>query len=85
MNSTLRYLASAVAAVAAATILAAPAGASSNQVNCRDNGAASVCQKQGHASLRAEPTVRQPMGSLFSNAWLPGYGKGHLPPLIALD
>lgn len=85
MRSTPRYLAAAVAAGAAAVVLAAPAGASPNQINCRDTGAASVCQKQGHASLRAKPTVRQPMGSLFSNAWLPGYGRGHLPPLIALD
>ena len=85
MRSTLRYLAVTVAAAAAAAVLAAPAGASSNQVNCRNNGGASVCEKQGHASLRAEPKVRQPMGSLFSNAWLPGYGRGHLPPLIALD
>ena len=85
MNSTLRFLAAAVAAGAAAAVLAAPAGATSNPVNCRDSGAASICQKQGHASLRAKPTVRPPMGSLFSSPWLPGYGKGHLPPLIALD
>ena len=85
MRSTLRYLAAALVTGAAAVVLAVPAGASSNQVNCRDNGGAKVCEKQGHASLRAAPTVRQPMGSLFSNAWLPGYGRGHLPPLIALD
>lgn len=68
-----------------AVALAPPATASSNPVNCRDSGAAKVCNKTGHSSLHAEPTVRQPQGQLFSNAWLPGYGRGHLPPLLALD
>ena len=71
-------------AAAAALALAAPATASSNPITCRDGGV-TVCQKQGHASMRAEPVPRVPSGSLFGAAWLPGYGRGHLPPMIALD
>ena len=74
-----------IAAAAAAIALAPPAGASANPINCNDRGTAKVCNKQGHAALHAEPTVRMPQGQLFSNAWLPGYGRGHLPPLLALD
>lgn len=86
MNATPRTLMSLVALGAAAAIaLAPPAGASSNPVDCRQTGGSTVCQKQGHASLRSEPTVRTPSGSLFSSAWLPGYGRGHLPPFLALD
>lgn len=89
---------SAVATLAAAAMLtglaalAPPAGATtaplpanSNPINCRDAGTAKVCGKQGHSSLHAEPTIRMPQGQLFSNAWLPGYGRGHLPPILALD
>lgn len=71
----------AAAGIAAAIVAAPPAAA----VQCRDGGAVKVCQKPGHASLHAKPTPRSPNGSLFSNAWLPGYGRGHLPPLLALD
>ena len=76
-----------VAAVAmAAALLAAPvANATSNQTNCRESGAAQICQRQGHSSLNAKPEVRSGSGQLFSNPWLPGYGRGHLPPILALD
>ncbi|MCW1957678.1 MAG: hypothetical protein KIH64_003850 [Mycobacterium sp.] len=82
-----KIIASLVAPVAAAAAIAtAPAaGASSNPSSCRESGGARVCQKQGHSSLHAKPTPRTPNGSLFSSPWLPGYGKGILPPLIALD
>lgn len=82
------------AALALAPLAAAPAvhaatgspvPANSNPTNCRDSGGAKVCGRSGHTSLHAEPTVRMPQGQLFSNAWLPGYGRGHLPPIIALD
>jgi hypothetical protein len=75
----------ATAAAAAAIATAPAAGATSNPSNCRESGGARLCQKQGHSSLHAKPTPRNPNGSLFSSAWLPGYGKGILPPLIALD
>ena len=87
MNVITRYSAPIVATVAmAAALLAAPlAGANSNQTNCRESGGARVCQKQGHTSLHAKPEVRSGSGQLFSSPWLPGYGRGHLPPLLALD
>lgn len=74
-----------VLAAATAVAFAPQAGASANPINCLDRGTAKVCNKQGHAALHAEPTVRTPQGGLFSNAWLPGYGRGHLPPMLALD
>ena len=86
MSNAVRYIAPLLAAVAAGAVLLAPtAGATSNPVGCRESGGARVCQKQGHSSLHAKPTPRNPNGSLFSSAWLPGYGRGHLPPMIALD
>lgn len=86
MKTALRYLAPLLAVAAAGAVALAPtAAATSNPVGCRESGAAKICQKQGHSSLHAKPTPRNPNGTLFSNAWLPGYGKGLLPPLIALD
>lgn len=77
-----RYVTQLLAAplLAAVTLAAAPAaGAASNPVACRESGKTQMCQKQGHSSLRAQPTVRN------SSPWLPGYGFGHLPPILALD
>ena len=72
--------------LAAAALAASPAaGAASNPVNCRDSGATQVCHKQGHTSLRAEPTITGPAGGLFSSPWLPGYGRGQMPPMLAMD
>ncbi|HOB51055.1 MAG TPA: hypothetical protein PKK01_17350 [Mycobacterium sp.] len=77
---------SAVAPLLAVAVAFAPtAAANSNEIRCLDSGTAKVCGKQGHASLHAKPTPRSPQGGLFSSPWLPGYGKGHLPPLLALD
>ncbi len=74
------------AAAAAAAIATAPAaGANANPSNCRESGGARVCQKQGHSSLHAKPTPRNPNGTLCSSPWRPGYGRGIRPPLIALD
>ncbi|MEI6253332.1 MAG: hypothetical protein WCP30_11045 [Mycobacteriaceae bacterium] len=85
MNNAVRYLAPLLAAAAAGAIALAPAaGATTNPAQCRESGAAKVCHKQGHTSLHAKPTPRTPNGTLNSSAWLPGYGKGILPPMIAL-
>ncbi len=86
MNVIVRSSAPIVAAVAmAAALLAAPvANANSNQTNCRDNGQYKVCQRQGHSSLHAKPEVRYGQGGLFSSPWLPGYGRGPMPPNLAL-
>jgi hypothetical protein len=86
MNIAARFIAPLIAAAAAGSIVLAPtAAATSNPAGCRESGSARVCQKQGHASLHAKPTPRSANGSLFSSAWLPGYGRGHLPPMIAFD
>lgn len=61
------------------------AHASSDPATCRDSGAAKICQRPGHTSLHTSPKVTAPSGTLFGSAWLPGYGRGQLPPLIALD
>lgn len=84
MTTRIRILASAAAAVLAAGVLA-PTAAASNPANCRESGGAKVCQRPGHSSLHTKPVPRSPNGTLFSSPWLPGYGRGHLPPLIALD
>ncbi|MCB0924674.1 MAG: hypothetical protein KDB50_09085 [Mycobacterium sp.] len=70
--------------LAAAVALAPAASANSNEIRCLDNGTAKVCGKQGHNALHAKPIPRTANGSLNSNAWLPGYGRGHLPPILAL-
>lgn len=72
--------------LAVGALAAAPAAAAgSNTATCSEIGTATVCQKQGHTSLRAEPpTVSSPAGSLFSSQWLPGYGQGPMPPVLAL-
>ena len=95
MTIAARFIAPLIAAAAAGSIVLAPApaaaaaigplAATSNPAGCREAGGARVCSKQGHASLHAKPTPRTPNGSLFGSAWRPGYGKGILPPMIALD
>lgn len=84
MNATLGQLVSAVIIATGAALAAAPlAGAS--DATCRQNGGSTMCQRPGHTSLHTEPNVRTTNGSLFGSAWLPGYGRGQLPPLLALD
>lgn len=86
MTIAVRFIAPLIAAAAAGSIVLAPAAAAtSNPAGCREAGGARLCSKAGHSSMHAKPTPRSPNGSLFGNAWLPGYGKGILPPLIALD
>jgi hypothetical protein len=84
MNTTARQIVSALVIAAGAALAAAPvAGAA--EPTCRQTGGSTMCQKPGHTSLHAEPTVRGTSGSLFGSSWLPGYGRGQLPPLLALD
>ena len=86
MTIAARLIAPLIAAATAGSILLAPtAAATSNPAGCREAGGARLCSKTGHSSLHAKPTPRSANGGLFGSAWLPGYGKGHLPPLIALD
>lgn len=84
MNTTLRHTISAVVIAVGAALAAAPV-ASASETTCRQNGGSTMCQKTGHSSLYAEPQTRTPTGGLLGSAWLPGYGRGQLPPLLALD
>ncbi|MGI9162262.1 MAG: hypothetical protein ACR2JI_04970 [Mycobacterium sp.] len=84
MNMKLRQIVSALVIAVGTAIAAAPvAGAS--EANCRKTGGSTMCQKPGHTSLHTAPTVRAPSNGLLGSAWLPGYGRGQLPPLLALD
>lgn len=84
MNANLRKLASALIIAAGAALATAPA-AGASETTCRQSGGSTMCQKPGHSSLYAEPQTRATNGGLLGSAWLPGYGRGQLPPLLALD
>lgn len=79
-----RTLAPAILAGAAATaVIFAPAAAAASSADCADNGPASVCTRNGHSAIYAEP--RQ-IGTNFMIA--PGggpFGAGPMPPLLAMD
>ena len=72
----------AVAGVAAAALAFAPvAAADSNSKECTTRGAASICQKTGHASINASPEATQTGNTA---AW-PFGGSGQMPPPWAFD
>ena len=79
---TIKTFAPAFFALAAAALISAPvAGASA--VDCENDGPASVCSRNGHTAIYAEP--RQ-SGQNFMIA--PGgnpFGGGPMPPLLAMD
>ncbi len=70
----------ATGAAAAAIAVAPNAAASVNPTNCNDKGGASVCQRQGHSSIRVDPPPRANQ-RLFGPF---GTGPGMIP-LWALD
>ncbi|QEN13163.1 hypothetical protein ACRDU6_11155 [Mycolicibacterium sp. ELW1] len=68
-----------LAGVTAVTAALAPvAGAASNTAACRDNGGASLCQRQGHASIKVDKPSRAPQPFGFN------IGFGPMNPLWAL-
>lgn len=70
----------AAGAVAAVAIALAPAAAASgNTKECDTRGAASVCQKKGHASINASPEATR----VGNTAW--PFGTGPMPPMWAFD
>lgn len=83
MTTKPRHLVAIVAVTAATALLLAPAAGAAS--DCRNNGGSTMCQRPGHSSLHTAPAQRTPAGGLFGSAWLPGYGRGQLPPLLALD
>lgn len=78
-----RPLASLLAAAAAtvAAFAAAPA-ATADTPDCRQSGGVRACTKDGHSSMRVEPTPRQGFGGLFSPSHIPGFGSGLPAPSI---
>ena len=66
-------------AVAAAAVIWAPVAAASS-VDCDDDGAASVCSRNGHTAIYAEP--RQAGSGLM---WAPGMPFGPGTPVMAMD
>lgn len=85
MNIRYRHLIPVAALSIAAAIAAAPAAGASSDTGCRQSGTSTLCQKPGHSSMYAKPQLTTPSGGLFGSPWLPGYGQGLLPPLLALD
>lgn len=63
-----------IAGAAAAAMAAAPTAQADGSPSCRDNGGASICQKDGHASIVATPRD--------SSAYLPMTGAGTIPSQI---
>lgn len=66
---------------AAAAIISAPAAAAASSADCDADGPASVCTRNGHASIFAEPRQTGP-GLMFA----PGvpFGSGQIP-FMAFD
>ena len=66
-------------AAAGAIALAPVAAAESNNLDCADKGTATVCQKNGHASMNASP------GTKAGGAAYWPFGAGPVPPIWAMD
>lgn len=75
----IKIFAPALLAAAAAALISAPvAGASS--ADCDNDGPASVCTRNGHTAIYAEPRQTDPGVSVMT---VPGGGPW--PPLMAID
>ena len=80
---TIKTFAPVFFAVAAAAIISAPAaGAATSAADCDDDGPASVCTRNGHSAIYAEP--RQ-TGTGFMIAPGGAFGSGPMPPMLAMD
>ena len=79
MKSTFFASALIAGAAAGAIALAPVAAAESNNLECADKGTATVCQRNGHASLNASPGTKA-----GGSAYWP-FGAGPVPPIWAMD
>ena len=77
---TIRTFAPVLFAVAAAAIISAPAAGAASSADCDNDGPASVCTRNGHSAIYAEPRQTDPGGSVMM---VPGGGP--MPPLLAMD
>ena len=77
---TIKIFAPALLAAAAAALISAPVAAATS-ANCQDSGPTSVCTRNGHTAIDAEP--RQTGANLMMAPGMP-FGSGTLP-IMALD
>lgn len=77
---TIKIFAPALLAAAAAALISAPVAAATS-ANCQDSGPTSVCSRNGHTAIYAEP--RQTGPALMMAPGMP-FGFGTLP-IMAMD
>ena len=77
---TIKTFAPVFFAAAAAAIISAPAAGAAD---CDENGAASVCTRNGHSAIYTEPR-QTGTGFMFAPGGNP-FGYGPTPPLLAMD
>lgn len=77
----IKLIAPALLAATAAALISAPAAGATSPSACDDDGPASVCNRNGHASIFAEP--RQSPGT--SLMFAPGIPFGYGTPVMAMD
>ena len=77
------FFAPAFFAAAAAAVISAPAAGASS-ADCDDTGPASVCSREGHTAIFAEPRLSGGGQNLFMTPGGP-FGSGATPPLMAID
>jgi hypothetical protein len=70
-------------AAAAAAIISAPAAGASSSADCDNDGPASVCTRNGHSAIYAEPRQMSP-NFMIAPGGNP-FGFGGIPPLLAMD
>jgi hypothetical protein len=80
---TIRTFAPVFFAVAAAAIISAPAAGATSSADCDDDGPASVCTRNGHSAIYAEPRQTGP-NFMIAPGGSP-FGSGPMPPLLAMD
>lgn len=77
---TIRTFGPVLVAVAAAAIISAPAAGAASSADCDNDGPASVCTRNGHSAIYAEPRQTDPGGSVMMAP-----GGGPMPPLLAMN
>ncbi len=76
-----KFIAPALLAAAAAALISAPTAGAGSSADCDDDGPASVCTRNGHASIFAEPRQSGGAGLMFA----PGMPFGPGTPVMAMD
>ena len=77
----IKFIAPALLAAAAAALISAPSADAADSADCDASGPASVCTRNGHASIFAEPQRSGGAGMMFA----PGMPFGPWTPVMAMD